>query len=91
MDSGVAVAFIKLFFFSDFREALCRGTCGGHTPPAPPGVDLGRSKQRLTKTKIAHQGVAIIDKACHTAPLAPPCSKSVNYLMLGTLGKGQST
>ena len=38
--------------------------------------------QRSTNTKIAQRGVATIDKACHTAPLAPPCRKSVNLHQL---------
>ena len=51
--SGSTFFVITLFFlffhlfikFSVFREGVCRGTCGGHTPTAPLLVNLGWSNE----------------------------------------------
>ena len=40
--------FIK---FSILREAVCRGTRGGHTPPAPLLVNLGQSNEDAVPPK----------------------------------------
>ena len=48
--------FIK---FSLLREGVCRGTRGGHTPPAPLLANLGRSNEAVQRRE---QGMSAILK-----------------------------